>query len=134
MKLLGCVDDQGGVMFNRRRVSSDRRVVADIMDVVGDSQLFISEYSAKLFSVAENISALKDFSAVGADDYVFLEDTLLPDSWAGISEVVVYHWNRLYPSDLRFPVDELRSLGKLMSVLDFKGNSHEKITREVYTL
>ena len=134
MKLIVCVDDQGGVMFNRRRVSSDRRVVADIMDVVGDSQLFISEYSAKLFSVAENISALKDFSAVGADDYVFLEDTLLPDSWAGISEVVVYHWNRLYPSDLRFPVDELRSLGKLMSVLDFKGNSHEKITREVYTL
>ena len=134
MKLIVCVDDCGGVLFNRRRVSSDRLVITDIMAYVGESRLLASEYSVKLFPISEKIFLLTDFSAAASDDYVFLEDLLPQCGLEQVSEVVLYHWNRLYPSDVRFPVDEIRKLGKLKSIVDFKGNSHEKITREVYML
>ena len=134
MKLIVCVDNQGGVLFNRRRVSSDRNVISDIMDYVGNSRILASEYSVKLFPVAENISVIHDFSGMESDDYVFLEDSISQSMLKQVREVVVYHWNRLYPSDVRFPLEEVRKLGKLKSVVEFKGNSHEKITREVYML
>ena len=134
MKLIVCVDNQGGVLFNRRRVSSDRNVISDIMDYVGNSRILASEYSVKLFPVAENISVIRDFSGMESDDYVFLEDSISQSLLKQIGEVIVYHWNRLYPSDVRFPLEEVRKLGKLKSVVEFKGNSHEKITREVYML
>ena len=134
MKLIVCVDNQGGVLFNRRRVSSDRNVISDIMDYVGNSRILASEYSVKLFPVAENISVIHDFSGMESDDYVFLEDSISQSMLKQVREVVVYHWNRLYPSDVRFPLEEVRKLGKLKLVVEFKGNSHEKITREVYML
>ena len=134
MKLIVCVDDMGGILFNRRRVSSDQLVIADLIGYVGESKLFASEYSRKLFPTGEKVALLSDFSAVAVDDYVFLEDDLPQSVWEQVREVVVYHWNRLYPSDVRFPIEEIQKLGKLNSVVEFKGNSHEKITREVYAL
>ena len=134
MKLIVCVDNQGGVLFNRRRVSSDCYVISDMMEYVGGSRLFVSEYSMKLFPAAEKISIMGDVSDAGADDYVFLEDAISQSMLKQVREVVVYHWNRLYPSDVRFSLEEIRKLGELKSVVEFKGNSHEKITREVYKL
>ena len=105
MKLIVCVDDMGGILFNRRRVSSDQLVIADLIGYVGESKLFASEYSRKLFPTGEKVALLSDFSAVAVDDYVFLEDDLPQSVWEQVREVVVYHWNRLYPSDVRFPIE-----------------------------
>ena len=134
MKFIVCVDDRGGVLFNHRRVSSDRLVISNIMAYIGEAPLYVSEYSHKLFPDSEQLRLLTDLSAVEADAYVFLEDTLPECGLEQAGEVVVYHWNRLYPSDVQLPVSELRKRGSMHSVIEFKGNSHDKITREVYML
>ena len=49
-----------------------------------------------------------------------------------IEEVIVYKWNRRYPTDTYFDLD-LAALGfRLASSEEFAGYSHEKITKETY--
>ena len=47
-----------------------------------------------------------------------------------ITEIIVYRWNRDYPADLFLDID-LKDW-ELAETAEFAGNSHEKITREVY--
>jgi len=47
-----------------------------------------------------------------------------------VEAVILYRWNRTYPADLRF--DWTPSDFYLESAVEFPGNSHEKITREIY--
>ena len=47
-----------------------------------------------------------------------------------IEKLIVFKWNREYPSDFSLDID--LSQWSLISTTDFKGNSHEKITMEVY--
>ena len=49
---------------------------------------------------------------------------------AEAEEVVLYHWNRTYPSDRRFPLP--LAGWTLARREEFSGSSHEKITKEVY--
>ena len=39
MRLILCVDDQGGLAFHHRRQSQDRAVRADILQMCGDTRL-----------------------------------------------------------------------------------------------
>ena len=135
MTVIICVDDQGGILFNRRRVSSDRQVIADIMSYTGDSVLHMNEYSAKLFSGYENICISDDcITNAAAGDICFLECSMPEDLFQKTKKVVLYHWNRMYPSDVKFPLKQLRNRAKLLSRMEFEGHSHQRITREVYTL
>ena len=135
MTVYVCVDDQGGILFNNRRVSSDRVVIQDILQLSDSQPVRMRAYSAKLFP--EDSTVLIDdayLNVAKQGDHVFLEEAVADDLFAKTKRIVVYHWNRLYPSDVKFPLDQLRSLGKLESSTDFSGHSHEKITREVYSL
>ena len=56
-------------------------------------------------------------------------------AWAEqIHEIVIYRWNRHYPSDLKFPEHLFASRWQLESRCEFSGYSHETITQEVYRL
>ena len=133
MKLIVCLDERGGMEFNKRRQSRDSRLIEDLMTLTAPSVIYISEYSRILFAdservaVAENTDLLKDTSA---DPYYFMEKKLPNLHDYPISEVVIYHWNRHYPSDVYFDLD--MSNFQLCGSKDFEGSSHEKITREVY--
>ncbi len=48
-----------------------------------------------------------------------------------LDRLIVYRWNRHYPSDVRFP-PELADF-TLQSSTEFRGSSHDLITREEYT-
>ena len=48
-----------------------------------------------------------------------------------LDRLIVYRWNRHYPSDVRFPL-ELADF-TLQSSTEFRGSSHDLITREEYT-
>ena len=49
-----------------------------------------------------------------------------------INSVIVYKWNRQYPSDMKLDIEP--SEGRvLVSSVEFAGYSHEKITKEVYS-
>lgn len=135
MTVIVCVDDYGGILFNRRRVSLDRMVISDILKNLGSHPLRIREYSLKLFPV-DAVAYVGDdyFTDAADDDIVFLEDVVADDIWEKADKIVVYCWNRHYPSDVKFPMDMLRERGRLESTDTFAGHSHSEITREVYAL
>ena len=131
MKLIFCLDDRGGMMFNQRRQSQDRVLRARILDYIGGSRLFMSEYSAKQFEKSDNIVVSdKYLKKANANDFCFIEDGDFCFDEA--DEIIIYRWNRHYPADKYFDAD-VRSLGfELYSSEDFIGSSHEKITEEKY--
>lgn len=132
MKLIVCLDDAGGMMFNRRRQSRDRVLIADMLHHTGSTSLWVSPYSAPLFG--EDASPLRvapdPILAAEENDYCFVENTPLPQNLDGISELVIYRWNRLYPSDVRFTCDT--SPLSLVESHEFGGSSHDKITKEIW--
>lgn len=125
MKLIVCLDKQNGMLFNHRRQSRDRMVIADILETVGDAVLWVSAYSARLFP-AERVRICTQLPA-GTEDYCFAED-LLPDEMP--QELTVYRWNRVYPADTFFPLQ--LSQWKQISFEEFAGFSHEIIAKECY--
>ena len=131
MKLIFCLDDRGGMMFNNRRQSQDRVLRARVIAMLGDSRLIISPYSAKQFTEDGNIVVSQNpMKSAKENDFYFVED--LPYSLSDTNGLVIYRWNRHYPSDVTFNGD-IKKLGfVLKSSEDFEGSSHEKITEEIY--
>ena len=134
MKVIVCLEDKGGMMFNHRRQSRDRVLNADILAQCRDTRLCISPYSMLLFegSDADILCDESFLELAGEGDFCFVEDRALAPYADRIEEVIVYKWNRRYPTDTYFDLD-LAALGfKLASSEDFAGYSHEKITKETY--
>ena len=134
MRVSLCVDELGGMMFNHRRVSRDREVIADICRDAESRTLYSSEYSAPLFEDAQIQPAVSsDFLNIARkDDLCFVEGEALAPYLSRITVLTVYKWNRRYPSDVRLDIDPEKSGFRLLSVSEFAGYSHEKITKEVY--
>ena len=130
MKLIFCLDDRGGMMFNGRRQSQDRELRKRILETLGDKPLIMSSYSAKQFVEGGNI-IISDTPQNGVNDGVyFVED--LPYSLDKVDEITIYRWNRHYPSDVKFDADLSKEGFVLDSVYEFEGSSHENITEEKY--
>lgn len=131
MRLIVCLDDRGGMMFGGRRQSQDRVLRARVAELARAGRLFMSEYSAKQFADCEGVIADNDYrSRAKEGDTCFVEDGAI--SLDGVRELVIYRWNRHYPSDKKFPyVPEDCGFRKVSSI-DFAGSSHEKITEDVY--
>ena len=132
MKLIVCLSDDGGMMFNHRRQSRDRVLIADMVQHVGETPLWISPYSAPLFgedcpSLRISPAPIKD---AGENDYCFVEDTPLPQRMEDVNELLIYRWNRLYPSDVFFTCNT--SAFSLAESHEFVGSSHDNITKEIW--
>lgn len=132
MKVIVCIDDNGGMLFNKRRQSRDRKVLEDIAGM--NQQIRIHSFSEKLFAESERaVSYLVDdefLSNAGVGEYCFVEHLSLAPYLDKIEEVIVYHWNRKYPTDFR--LDLPYKTWKKQSKEEFAGYSHEKITKERY--
>lgn len=128
-----CLDDRKGMLFNRRRQSKDRAVVEKILELTKGKRLWIHPFSAALFvDKMENITADEEFLAcAGEGDYCFVENCGLAKAGERLEKIIVFWWNRHYPSDLRLDIP-LEDWTKTEEE-EFSGYSHEKITREVYT-
>ena len=134
MKLVICIDDRGGMLFNNRRVSRDKLMISDFAEYVGDETVYMSPYSEELFSEASLniIVSEKPLAFAEEGDFVFLEREEPSAYMSRASEVVIYKWNRRYPFDVKMEKLPTELGFKLESVYEFKGNAHDKITREVY--
>ena len=132
MKLIVCLSDDGGMMFNHRRQSRDRVLIADMMNHVGDGLLWVSPYSAPLFGEDCPSLRIAPNPALTAEknDYCFVEDTPLPQGLEDTNELLIYRWNRLYPSDVYFTCDT--STFSLAESQEFVGSSHDNITKEIW--
>lgn len=135
MKIIVCVDDNNGMMFNKRRQSRDRVLIQDIIANLDGSNLLIAPYSEKLFEDSDiDAFFISDFILDEAepDDFCFIENKALKKYASKINELIIYHWNRKYPADTYLDIDPT-SLGmKLIATTEFVGSSHDKITKELY--
>ena len=131
MILIACVDERMGMMFNHRRISQDKIVCMDILDMCPNRVLYMEEYSYKLFQEFDsvNVKVIDNITSIQNNEYFFAENPEAIDENL-IEKIVLYRWNRKYPADRYFPID----LGKwiLMNSEEFAGKSHEKITKEVW--
>ena len=132
MIVILCLDDKKGMMSNNRRQSKDKFVIQDILKLVDGKKLFISSYSESLFQGLESKLIIDDnfLNNAAEEDYCFVENNNLKDFSEKIEKIIVYKWNRIYPSDLKLEItiQDWNLIGRF----EFVGNSHDKITREVY--
>ena len=139
MILIACIDDKGGMMFNRRRQSQDRVLRRYILEMAAGSRLWMNAYTFGQFKqeniqeAAPSIQVAEDFPGrAGAGEYCLCENTDF-HLWEGrVEQVILFRWNRTYPADLYFrQVFSLNGWHCTQSE-EFPGYSHEKITKEVY--
>lgn len=131
MKLIVCLDERKGMMFNNRRQSRDRVLIDDMIKMVGDDKLYIAPYSESLFENKEIKLKVKKNPLKAADEnWCFIENLPVAEYKDEIETVVIYHWNRHYPGDFFFDL-ELDSYS-LESSEELVGSSHEKITKEIW--
>ena len=143
MKLIVCTDPRGGIMFNKRRTTSDIIVTADILRESTDSRLLISPYSEKIFKNAEADGYLPSgckymvvndpISAAGAEDTIFIEDISARPRLDEIDTIVVYQWYEIYPFDKKFDIDPRVEGFFLVQQYDFPGHNHDLVTKLIYT-
>ncbi len=136
MIIIACVDDNMGMMFNHRRQSQDRVLRERILEVTKGSKLWMNHYSAKQFSesAAPQINVDDNFmSEAGDGEYCLVEDCDVTPYLRWVEKLILYRWNRRYPSDQTFSIDLSAGVWKLVQSEDFTGSSHERITQEIYT-
>ncbi len=132
MNVIVCVDDSMGMMFNNRRQSRDVRACEDMLALAG-GDLIITPYSEKLFrDLGGYRLSINPLATAGKGEYVLIEDRGLAQHVDGIERLVIYHWNRSYPSDKKLDTPPAQYGFKLIDTYEFEGKSHPKITREIY--
>ena len=135
MIIMICLDDRGGMLFNKRRQRQDVLLRQQILTETAGGRLWMNSYSAKQFAEesAANIvvdEAFMDKARPG--DFCFIEN-VAPSAYEDkIEKIILYRWNRTYPGDLYFDIPLEEHGWKLIETDDFAGRSHEKITKEVY--
>ncbi len=122
MKVIVCVDENNGMLFNKRRVSKDRVIINDIEENI--EIINVLEFSEKLFN--KNINVVSNLT----DGYNFVETNSLKGLEKEINEIILYNFNRKYPSDLKLEIDLAKY--KKVEESEFIGSSHEKITKTIY--
>lgn len=136
MILIAVVDDGGGLMFNRRRQSRDRALRDRILTLSGGAKLWMNAYAYQQFRDAADGAEIvvdEDFLSKAPDgDFCFMEDASANAYLARTERVILFRWNRAYPSDVRFDADLSAPPWKLVRTDEFPGFSHEKITEEIY--
>ncbi len=130
MKLIVCLDLKNGLRFNKRRQSRDVAVINRICALTNNSKLYINTYSKKLFALpCTNLVVCSDIFE--SCEYAFIEKVEDMPDIKFIDDIFVYRWNKVYPQDEVFPINLAE--WRLISKENFKGNSHDKITEEIYT-
>lgn len=158
MRIIVCVDNRMGMCFNGRRVSRDRVVSEDILEMVRGNVVWMAPEAEKLFEKTlrakeeecqkpgpgkkmQDADRLENEKMWKIDrnflekaeekDFCFVEGENMAGYEGKITEIILYKWNRDYPADLFFEVD--LSAWELKERKEFSGYSHEKITREIYS-
>jgi len=135
LKIIVTLDNNNGMMFNKRRQSQDIVIRNDIKNLTKKSILYMNEFSYKLYKDIDcgNIKVSNDFlNRCQDNDFCLVESEKLISYIDKIDTIIVYKWNREYPSDFKFDINLKDEKWTLIKKQEFKGNSHDKITKEIY--
>ena len=133
MKVIVCCENNNGMMFNNRRVSRDEVVIKKIIELTKGCKLWMNNYSYALFENEEavNVNIAENVMTETAEgEYCFVENESPSQYEKWIDEIIIFRWNRDYPSDLKFDLE--LNCWDMKCTEEFPGDSHEKITMEVY--
>lgn len=135
MTLIVCVDSNGTILFNKRRVSRDAAVISDIISnhSADGSPLMVLPYSKSLFNeypveVIDSLDEIKEYT----DRVLFAESSGLSRLNGFVTTVVLYVWDKVYPKGESFDLD--LSDYSLISEIVITGKSHKEIVRRVYAI
>ena len=131
MNIILCLDDNNGILFNKRRQSRDRVLCERVASLASGGRLLMNEYSSGLFEGFDVVVDANFLENAQNGDYCFVENADFSAFSEKIEDVIIYRWNRAYPSDVKIDISFLN--GRIVaSSEDFKGNSHDKITEVIY--
>lgn len=130
MILIACIDENGGILWNHRRLCRDRLLTARILEKARGRTLWMRPYSAALFPEGTPIRLAASCAEAPAGALYFLEDDCPKAAAKKLERLVLYRWNRRYPSDVRLtlPIGSYTLLRRE----EFPGFSHPILTEEVY--
>lgn len=128
------LDTNNGLLFNKRRLSQDKVVTADIISQASGTNLYVTPYSYKLFPEGTPCTPLNNPYTLADKQAVIFAEDINPVKYIDIIDTfVVYLWNKEYPSDVRFNVN-LQELGfRVTNRVDFSSNTHPNITRLIFS-
>ena len=124
MEVIACVDDNYGLMFNKRRQSRDCIVTDHILQGLRNRCLYMAGYSAQLFAEMNQnrIIVKSDFlECAGPEDCCFVENSRLLPYEGKMNRIILYRWNRKYPADLYFDIPLTEHGWRLNESIDFPG-------------
>lgn len=132
MNIIVCIDKNNGMMFGGRRQSQDSVLREKVLEISKDTRLLMNAYSAKQFGDVEGITVDEDFlNNANQGDFCFVEDKEITAE--NVECFCIFNWNRKYPADLFFTVDLKAEGFRKIKKEEFQGNSHDKITSEIYS-
>ncbi len=132
MNIILCTDKSGGMSFCGKRQSMDCVLREKVLEITSGARLLMNSYSAKQFENTENIIVDDDFlNNANQEDFCFVEGKEIVTE--NVEAFYVFNWNRKYPADLFFSVDLKAEGFKKIKKEEFRGNSHDKITLEIYS-
>ena len=124
-----CVDDDMGLIFNKRRQSKDSELRKWIFTFIDGKKLFMDNYTHGQFAddPQDDLVISDDYlSEMNDGDICFTEKNA--DALPSDCDYIVCRWNRRYPSDVKFTPDPAAYDTELLA--EIPGSSHEKITIE----
>lgn len=124
MTVIIALDDKDGYTLFGKRLSRDREMISDMINSF--DKIAVSDYSRELFENGGNLIPLP--SQIPDNMVLFLETEDIPEK---ANTLIVYRWNRHYPSNKRYSPKANGWRKKEESFLT--GYSHSKITKEIYT-
>ena len=132
MNIIVCTDKNNGMAFMGKRQSQDRVLREKVLEISNGARLLMNSYSAKQFENADGIIVDDVFlNNAGQGDFCFVEDKEITTE--NVESFYIFNWNRKYPGDLFFNVDIKAEGFKKIKKEEFQGNSHDKITLEIYS-
>ena len=132
MNIIVCIDKNNGMAFMGKRQSMDCVLREKVLELTSGARLLMNSYSAKQFENTESIVVDDDFlNNANQGDFCFVEDKDITSE--NVENFYIFNWNRKYPGDLFFNVDLKAEGFKKIKKEEFQGNSHDKITLEIYS-
>lgn len=127
-----CIGSNGALSFNNRRVSWDREILSDLKEVLKGYKIFVPENRRGDFGdIAERLPIEGvSHDRLKFDGVFFIEKDI--DFWVKASDtMIVYNYNVEYPGDVFLDIPRK---AVLVNSVEFKGNSHDRITRNNYII
>ncbi len=135
MNICVCTDNNMGISFNNRRQSRDKAVAQRLISLGQYDKIYIQQYSLTLFEDlgSDKITVTDTFNLCGDREICFVELEAARELAESADTLILYKWNRNYPSDKKLPFLPSEKGFRLLSTFEFAGNSHDKITEEIWT-